>query len=181
MLRCSIVASALVFSSLSCAVATRLPILGVVDCTQKDYCRAVEGEAGTSWTSAHEDLYLQGTRAVLKEVACEQMPAMGRKLGYIAEFDLSVSCGSEAGQIPFAKTKDEGRKLFLEKGIGYVVEFRRVRAARVNDGIQVQISASYFGKPQKDGAQLELEGIDSYLLVRTRGIAEARLVSRLAI
>jgi hypothetical protein len=141
----------------------------------------LEERSGSSWSQKHEALYWQGVRSILLEAACGKMVARGRKLAYVAEDELSVSCASGDKRIRRVKDRDDGNRLLHAGRIDYVVEFERADASAVRGGIQVPLSASYYGKPGRAGTDPRLEEIDTYLIVKTDTMAEVRLVSRAAL
>jgi hypothetical protein len=112
------------------------------------------------------------------EMACGRMLDRGHRLAYVAEDDLSVSCAGSHVQIRRVKDREAGNRLLGAGRIDHMVEFERAKASLVRGGIEVPVSASYYGKPGRAGADARLEGIDSYLIVQTETMAEARLVAR---
>jgi hypothetical protein len=162
---------------LSCGSASTRP-LRFVDCTRAAYCSALKDWPDSSWSKKHEALYWQGVRSILHEMACGRVVAWGRKLAYVARDDLSVSCSSGRAQIHHVKDRDDGNRLLAAGRIDYVVEFERADASRVRDGIEVPLSASFYGRSRKGRADSRLEGMDNYLIVQTDKMAEVRLVSR---
>ena len=163
----------------SCA-STTAPPMRVVDCTQGEYCGELNDWPGPSWSKRHEALYWQGVRSILQEMACGRIAARGRRLAYVAHDDLSVSCEAGPTQIRHVKDRDDGNKLLAAGRVDYVVEFDRANAAMVRGGIEVPLSASFYGKARRRGADSQLEGMDTYLIVQTDTMAEVRLVSRAA-
>jgi hypothetical protein len=111
-------------------------------------------------------------------MACGRVVAWGRKLAYVAQGDLSVTCSSGRAQIQHVRNRDDGNRLLAAGRIDYVVEFERADASRVRDGIEVPLSASFYGRSRKGRADSRLEGMDNYLIVQTDKMAEVRLVSR---
>jgi hypothetical protein len=164
---------------LSCA-STPAPPLRFVDCTQTDYCESLIDWPDPSWSAKHEALYRQGIRSILHEMACGKMVSRGRRLAYVAADDLSVPCASGPAQIRHVKNRNEGNRLLAAGRIDYVVEFERANASRVSDGIEVPLSASFYGRTRRKGTDSRLEGMDNYLIVQTEGMAEVRLISRAA-
>jgi hypothetical protein len=112
------------------------------------------------------------------EMACGRMLARGHRLAYVAEDDLSVSCAGSRVQIRRVRDRDAGDRLLGAGRIDYLVEFEKAKASLVRGGIEVPLSASFYGRPRRAGADARLEGIDSYLIVETDTAAEARLVAR---
>jgi hypothetical protein len=164
---------------LSCASPPARP-LRFVDCTQMAYCDSLIEWPDPSWSAKHEALYWQGVRSILHEMACGKMVSRGRRLAYVAADDLSVPCASGPAQIRHVKSRDDGNRLLAAGRIDYVVEFERANASRVSDGIEVPLSASFYGRTRKTGTDSRLEGMDNYLIVQTEAATEVRLVSRAA-
>ena len=164
-------------SLLSCASTTVRP-LRVVDCTQGDYCDTLHEWPAPSWSNKHEALYWRGVRSLLLEMACGKMVARGRKLAYLADNELSVSCANSGTRFHRVKDRDDADRLLRAGRIDYLVEFERANGSMVNGGIQVPFSASFYGKPRRKGTDPRLEGVDSYLIVQTDSMAEVRLISR---
>jgi len=164
---------------LSCA-STSARTLRFVDCTQMDYCGSLDDWPDPSWSAKHEVLYREGVRTILHEMACGKMMARGRRLAYVAADDLSVPCGSGPAQIRHVKNRDDGNRLLAAGQIDYVVEFERANASRVRGGIEVPLSASFYGKTRKRGTDSRLDGMDNYLIVQTEAATEVRLISRAA-
>jgi hypothetical protein len=111
-------------------------------------------------------------------MACGKMVSRGRRLAYVAADDLSVPCTPGPAQIQHVKNRDDGNRLLAAGRIDYVVEFERANASRVSDGIEVPLSASFYGRTRKTGTDSRLEGMDNYLIVQTEATTEVRLVSR---
>jgi len=164
---------------LSCASAPGRP-LHFVDCTRMNYCDSLVDWPDPSWSPKHEALYRQGVQSILHEMACGKMVTRGRRLAYVATDDLSVPCASGTAQIRHVKDRDDGNRLLAAGRIDYIVEFERANASRVRDGIEVPLSASFYGKTRSKGADSRLEGMDNYLIVQTDAMAEVRLISRAA-
>jgi hypothetical protein len=164
---------------LSCASTTARP-LRFVDCTQMDYCGPLDDWPDPSWSAKHEALYREGVRSILHEMACGKMVARGRRLAYVAADDLSIPCGSAPAQLRHVKDRADGNRLLAAGRIDYVVEFERANASRVRGGIEVPLSAIFYGRARKSGADSRLEGMDNYLLVQTEATTEVRLISRAA-
>jgi len=164
---------------LSCATTPGRP-LRVVDCTQMNYCDSLVDWPDPSWSPKHEALYRQGVQSILQEMACGKRVAKGRRLAYVAADDLSVPCASGPAQLRHVKDRDDGNRLLAAGRIDYVVEFERANASRIRDGIEVPVSASFYGRTRKAGTDSRLEGMDNYLIVQTEGMAEVRLISRAA-
>jgi hypothetical protein len=162
---------------LSCASASTRP-LRFVDCTRAEYCSTLNEWPDSSWSKKHEALYWQGVRSILQEMACGKIVAWGRKLAYVAHDTLSVSCSSGRAPIHHVKDRDDGNRLLAAGRIDYVVEFERADASMVRGGIEVPLSASFYGRARKGRANSRLEGMDNYLVVQTDTMAEVRLVSR---
>jgi hypothetical protein len=112
----------------------------------------------------------------LQEMGCGKMVSRGRRLAYVAADDLSISCVSGPTQVRHVKDRDDGDRLLAAGRIDYVVEFERADASMVRGGIEVPLSATFYGRSRK--ADSQLEGMDNYLIVRTDRMAEVRLVSR---
>jgi hypothetical protein len=154
----------------------------VVDCTQGDYCGTLREWPAPSWSSQHEALYRRGVGSILQELACgKTASSRGRKLAYVGDGELPGSCGQSHTQLHRVKSRDDGNQLLREGQIDYVVEFGRADATMVNGGIQVPLSASFYGKPPRRGADSRLERVDNYLVVQTDRMAEVRLISRAAL
>ena len=166
-------------SLLSCASAPARP-LRFVDCTQMDYCSSLKDWPDPSWSTKHEALYWQGVRSILHEMSCGRMVARGRRLAYVAANDLSVPCTSGPAQIRHVKDRDDGNRLLAAGRIDYVVEFERANASRVRDGIELPLSAIFYGRARKTGSDSRLEGMDNYVIVQTDDMTEVRLISRAA-
>jgi hypothetical protein len=162
---------------LSCA-STSGRSLRFVDCTQSDYCGPLDDWPGPSWSKKHEALYRQGVRSILQEMACGRMSARGRRLAYVAADEVSVSCASGRTKIQHVKDRDHGNRLLAAGRVDYVVEFDRANATMVRGGIEVPLSASFYGKVRRTGTDSRLEGMDNYVVVQTDTMAEVRLVSR---
>jgi hypothetical protein len=111
-------------------------------------------------------------------MACGKPTARGSKLAYVADDDLAVSCEHGRAQLHHVKNRKDADRLLKAGRIDYVVEFDKADATMVNGGIQVPFSASFYGKPPRAGADSRLEGVDNYLVVQTKEMAEVRLVSR---
>ena len=79
------------------------------------------------------------------------------------------------------KDRDDANRLLAKGAIDYVVEFERSNASTVRDGVQVPVSASYYGKPRRFDTDPRLEAVDTYVIVKTDKMAEVRLVSRAAL
>jgi hypothetical protein len=165
---------------LSCASTNARP-LRVVDCTHGEYCDTLHEWPAQSWSSQHESLYQRGVGSILREMACGKIAARGTKLAYVANDDVSVTCGSSRTQLFRVKDRSDGDRLLKAGRIDYVVEFEKANATMVNGGIQVPFSASYYGKPPRAKADSRLEGVDTYLVVETDKMSEVRLVSRAAL
>jgi hypothetical protein len=159
---------------LSCASSSRP--LRFVDCTQGEYCGVLDETPDPSWSSKHQALYLRGVRSILQQMACGSVGR--RKLAYVAEADLSLSCPSGTIGVRRVQTRDDGNKLLGARQVDYVVEFDRANPSAVRGGTEVPISASYYGRA---GRESRLEGVDTYLVVQTDTMAEVRLVSRAAL
>jgi len=151
-----------------------------VDCTQMDYCRSLDDWPDPAWSEKHEALYREGVRSILRELGCGKMAARGRRLAYVAANDLSVPCAAGPTQIRHVKGRDDGNRLLADGRIDYVVEFERANAARVRGGIEVPLSAVFYGRVRRTGGDSRLEGMDNYLIVQTEAGTEVRLVSRSA-
>lgn len=164
---------------LSCA-STSAPPLRFVDCTQLEYCTSLDDWPDPSWSAKHEALYRQGVRSILHEMACGKMVARGRRLAYVAADDLSIPCASGLAQIRYVKNRDDGNRLLAAGRIDYVVEFDRANASKVRGGIEVPVSATFYGRTKKTGTDSRLEGMDNYLIVQTEAMTEVRLISRAA-
>ena len=145
-----------------------------------DYCDSLIEWPDPSWSAKHEALYWQGARSILREMACGKMVSRGRRLAYVAADDLSVPCGSGPTQIRHVKNRDDGNRLLAAGRIDYVVELDRANASRISDGIEVPLSASFYGRTRKTGTDSRLEGMDNYLIVQTEATTEVRLISRAA-
>jgi hypothetical protein len=165
---------------LSSCASTPARSLRFVDCTQTEYCGALDDWPDPSWSAKHEALYRQGLRSILHEMACGKMVGKGRRLAYVAADDLSVPCASGPAQIRHVKDRDDGNRLLAAGRIDYVVEFERANASRVRDGIEVPLSAIFYGRARKTGTDSRLEGMDNYLIVQTEAMTEVRLISRAA-
>jgi hypothetical protein len=165
---------------LSCASSSSKP-LRVVDCTQKEYCGVLDERPDASWSKNHEALYWRGVRSILVEMACGRTATRGRKLAYVAEDDLPVSCASGDAQVRRVKDRSDADRLLSAGRIDFLVEFERANASKVRGGIQLPISASYYGRPRRSGKDSRLEAIYTYLVVQTDKVAEVRLVSRAAL
>jgi hypothetical protein len=113
-------------------------------------------------------------------MTCGKMVTRGRRLAYVAANDLSVPCASDPTQIRHVKNRDDGNRLLAAGRIDYVVEFERANASRVRDGIELPLSASFYGRTTKTGTASRLEGMDNYLIVQTEAMTEVRLISRAA-
>jgi len=116
----------------------------------------------------------------LHEMACGKMVDRGRKLAYVAADDLSVPCASGPAQIRHVKDRDDGNRLLAAGRIDYVVEFERANASKVRGGIEVPLSAVFYGRTRKKGTDSRLDGMDNYLIVQTEAMTEVRLISRAA-
>lgn len=143
-----------------------------------EYCGSLDDWPDPSWSKTHEALYRQGVQSILKEMACGKLATRGRRLAYVADADLDVSCTSDRGQLRHVKDRDDGNRLLAAGRIDYVVEFERANAAAVRGGIEVPLSASFYGKARRTGTDSRLEGMDNYVIVQTDKMAEVRLVSR---
>jgi hypothetical protein len=108
------------------------------------------------------------------------MVSRGRRLAYVAADDLSVACAAGPAQIRQVKNRDDADRLLAAGRIDYVVEFERANASRVRDGIEVPLSAIFYGRARKTGTDSRLEGMDNYLIVQTEAMTEVRLISRAA-
>jgi hypothetical protein len=162
---------------LSCASTTSRP-LRFVDCIEGEYCDQLDDWPAPSWSGRHEALYWRGVRSILQEMACGMMASRGHRLAYVARDDLSVSCASGASRIHYVKDRDHGNKLLAAGKIDFVVEFDRADPSMVRNGIEVPLSASFYGKVRRTGTSSRLEGMHNYLVVQTDTMAEVRLVSR---
>ena len=180
MFRLHVLAFCIGLPLLSC-VSTTPPPLRVVDCTQGAYCRTFHEWPERTWSKQHEALYWRGVRSVLREMACGRMVARGRKLAYVADDELSVSCANSHAQVRHVKDRDDGKRLLNAGRIDYLVEFERADASNVNGGIQVPLSLSYYGRSRKAGADPRLEEVDSYVILQTDTMSEVRLVSKAAL
>ncbi len=168
---------------MSCASTGAAP-LRVVDCTQGAYCDVVVETQGSSWSKKDESLYWQGVTSILQEMACGRTLPRGRRVAYVAQDGLSpssMSCASGRGQVRRVKDRDDANRLLAKGAIDYVVEFERSNASTVRDGVQVPVSASYYGKPRRFDTDPRLEAVDTYVIVKTDKMAEVRLVSRAAL
>ena len=161
----------------ACAATTARPVR-VIDCTQGDYCGVLDERPAPAWSPRHEGLYQRGVRSILMAMACGRMPSRGQRLAYVAERDLSVSCAGSHVQIRRVKDREAGNRLLGAGRVDFVVEFDKAKASLVRGGIEVPLSASYYGRAGRAGADARLEGIDTYLVVETETTAEARLVAR---
>jgi len=179
MIRPSIFAFCLALPLLSCA-GGNAP-LRVVDCTNGAYCRTLYEWPDRSWSATHEALYRRGVASILQDLVCGRTVPKGRKLAYVATDEVQVSCANSHTQVRHVKDRDDGDKLLKAGRIDYVVEFERADACKVNGGIQVPLSVSYYGKPKRARSDPRLEGVDSYLIVQTDKLSEVRLVSRAAL
>jgi len=177
MSRRHLLAFSIVLPLLSCASAPTRP-LRVVDCTHGDYCDTLHEWPAPSWSNQHEALYRRGIGSILRAMACGKPTARGSKLAYVADDDLAVSCEHGRAQLHHVKNRKDADRLLKAGRIDYVVEFDKADATMVNGGIQVPFSASFYGKPPRAGADSRLEGVDNYLVVQTKEMAEVRLVSR---
>ena len=175
--RLHLLALSIALPLLSCASAPTRS-MRVVDCTHGEYCDALHEWPAPSWSNQHEDLYRRGIGTILREMACGRLVVRGNKLAYVADDEHAVSCEKSRAQLQHVKTRKEADRLLKAGRIDYVVEFGKADATMVNGGIQVPVSASYYGKPPRAGADSRLEGIDNYLVVQTDKMAEVRLVSR---
>jgi len=143
-------------------------------------CGSLDDWPDPSWSAKHEALYRQGVRSILHEMACGKMVDRGRKLAYVAADDLSVPCASGPAQIRHVKDRDDGNRLLAAGRIDYVVEFERANASKVRGGIEVPLSAVFYGRTRKKGTDSRLDGMDNYLIVQTEAMTEVRLISRAA-
>jgi len=166
--------------SLSCASTGARP-LRVVDCTHGDYCDTLHEWPAQSWSSRHEALYQRGVGSILREMACGRLAARGTKLAYVAKDEVKVPCESSRIQVRRVKDRSDGDRLLKAGRIDYVVEFEKANASMVSGGIEVPVSASYYGKPPRANADSRLEGVGTYLVVETDKMSEVRLVSRAAL
>lgn len=173
----TLLALCFVLPLLSCGSTSTRP-LRFVDCTQAEYCGPLDDWPGSSWSKKHEALYWRGVRSILREMACGRMAARGDRLAYVAADDLSVSCPSGHAPIRHVKDRTDGNKLLAAGRIDHIVEFDRANAAMVRGGIEVPVSASFYGRVRRTGTDSRLEGMDNYLIVQTDTMAEVRLVSR---
>ena len=161
----------------SCASTTTRP-LRFVDCIEGEYCNQLDDWPAPSWSTRHEALYWRGVRSILQEMACGMMAARGHRLAYVARDDLSVSCASGDSRIRYVKNRDDGNRLLAAGKIDFVVEFDRANGSMVRGGIEVPLSASFYGRVRRTGTSSRLEGMHNYLVVQTDNMAEVRLVSR---
>jgi hypothetical protein len=164
---------------LSCATTSERP-LRFVDCTRMDYCSSLKNWPDPSWSTKHEALYRHGVRSIVHEMSCGKMVSRGRRLAYVAADDLSLPCESGQAQVRHVKDRDAGNRLLATGRIDYMVEFERANASRVNGGIEVPLSAIFYGKGRKSGGDSRLEGMDNYVIVQTDTMTEVRLISRAA-
>jgi hypothetical protein len=169
----------LVLLLLSCTSTTARP-LRFVDCTQVVYCGPLHDWPSPAWSTRHEALYWRGVRSILQEMACGKMVARGRRLAYVAADDLSVSCASSPAHLRHVKDLNDGNKLLAAGRVDYVVEFDRANASMVRNGIEVPLSATFYGRASRKGGDARLEAMDNYLVVQTDSLAEVRLLSRAA-
>ena len=117
----------------------------------------------------------------MRAMACGNLSARGRRLAYVGDAELSVSCAHRRTELRRVKDRNDGDRLLKAGRIDYVVEFERANATMVSGGIQVPFSAVYYGRHRRAGADSRLQAVDTYLVVQTEKLAEVRLVSRAAL
>ena len=160
---------------LSCA-SNSAPLMRFVDCTRTAYCAPLAEWPNPSPVEKIDVLYARGVRSILREMACGKMVARGRRLAYVSERDLAVPCGS--APIRHVRDRDHGNRLLAAGDIDYVVEFERATPSKVSGGIDMSVSAVFYGKAGRRGADSRLEGMDNYLIVQTKAMTELRLISQ---
>jgi hypothetical protein len=102
------------------------------------------------------------------------------KIAFQSERRLTVSCGDTGSALPWLDSHDRIEFGFAIDAVSHVDVFKKMRALRTYKGIGVDLTVSYYLKPEKAHAEPIAEGSDYYAVVETDGFVEIQWLTKVA-
>ena len=163
----------------SCAGSQRQRDFRFVDCKDEGHCPTDQGERVSPWSAVHEALYWNAVERLAKRDACAGDELIG-KIAFQSEKRLTVLCGDAGSALPWLDSHDRIEVGFAIDAVSHVDVFKKMRALKTYRRIGVELTVSYYLKPEKPHAEPIPEGMDYYAVVETDGFVEIQWLTKVA-